>query len=269
MKYILLTLSLLLTALVPAGLGAEAAKKPAAPKATAKTGFSGKVAETMNATSYTYVLVDTGAKKMWAAAPQFTVKVGDTVAVAEPMEMRNYHSKTLNRDFDVVFFTGSIAVNGKAPVAAASTPPSGASAGQLPQGHPPIGGASANSKMPAGHPDIGAGAAKIPVDFSKIKKAQGGMTVGEIYGGKAKLNGQQTSVRGKVVKYNEEIMNRNWVHIQDGTGAVGSNDLLVTTATKVKVGDTVLVTGKVSTDKDFGANYKYSIMIEDAKIVVE
>ena len=43
----------------------------------------------------------------------------------------------------------------------------------------------------------------------------------------------------------------------------------MTTAAEVKVGDTVLVTGAVATDKDFGANYKYSVMIEDAKVVVE
>lgn len=268
MKYVILTVCLLVATHLPAADAADAAKAPAAPKAAAKTGFSGKVAETTNAASYTYVLVDTGTKKMWAAAPQFTVKVGDTVAVADPMEMKNYHSKTLNRDFDVVFFTGNISVNNKAPVAVASTPPTGADAAQLPLGHPPIGGKAANPSMPVGHPDI-ATAAKTPVDFSKIKKAQGGKSVAEIYAGKAKLNGQETSVRGKVVKYNEMIMGKNWVHIQDGTGAVGSNDLLVTTTTKVKVGDTVLVTGKVATDKDFGANYKYAIMIEDAKIVVE
>ena len=119
------------------------------------------------------------------------------------------------------------------------------------------------------HPTNADAAKASGTDFSKIKKAQGGKTIAEIYAGKAKLNGQQTSVRGKVVKYNEMIMGKNWVHIQDGTGAVGSNDLLVTTATQVKVGDTVLVTGKVATDKDFGSNYKYAIMIEDAKIVIE
>jgi hypothetical protein len=269
MKYIVLTLGILLAAQFPAAFAADAANKPTAPKAAAKSGFSGKVAETMNAASYTYVLVETASGKKWAAAPQFSVKVGDTVAIGDPMEMRNYHSKTLNRDFDVVFFTGSVTVNGKAPVGVASTPPTGSSTAQLPQGHPPIGGNAANPKMPAGHPDVSGASARTSIDFAGIKKAQGGKTVAEIYAGKAKLAGQQTSVRGKVVKYNEMIMGKNWVHIQDGTGAVGSNDLLVTTADKVKVGDTVLVKGKVATDKDFGANYKYAILIEEAKIVVE
>jgi len=91
---------------------------PAAAPASANV-LTGKVAETMNAATYTYVLVDTGAKKAWAAAPQFAVKVGDTVTIADAMPMTNYQSKTLNRTFDVVYFSGNVQVNGKS---AAATP---------------------------------------------------------------------------------------------------------------------------------------------------
>ena len=76
-------------------------------------------------------------------------------------------------------------------------------------------------------------------------------------------------MRAKVVKYNEQIMNRNWLHLQDGTGATGANDLTVTTAEKAKVGDTVLVKGTLVFDKDFGYGYKYKVMLEDAKLTVE
>ncbi len=212
----------------------------------ATTSFSGKVVKTMNAGGYTYVLVDTGKKKLWAAAPQFPVKVGDTAAIAEGMAMQNYHSKTLNRDFPVVYFTGNVSVNGARPTAAGS-------ATELPKNHPPIGGASSQAK----------------VDLSGIKKAAGGRTVAEVYADKAKLSGQTIMVRGKVVKYNPNIMGKNWVHIRDGSGSEGSNDLLFTTEANVKVGDTVLVTGTVATNKDFGANYKYSVMLENAKVKVE
>ena len=91
-------------------LALAAAPIQAAPDATGA--ISGKVVETMNAASYTYVLIDTGAKKSWVAAPQFAVKVGDTAAIADAMPMKNYQSKTLNRTFDVVYFTGNISVNG-------------------------------------------------------------------------------------------------------------------------------------------------------------
>ena len=64
-------------------------------------------------------------------------------------------------------------------------------------------------------------------------------------------------------------MGKNWLHIQDGTGAEGTNDLTVTTSGTAKVGDTVLVSGVLVTDKDFGYGYKYAVLIEDAQVTVE
>jgi hypothetical protein len=64
-------------------------------------------------------------------------------------------------------------------------------------------------------------------------------------------------------------MGKNWVHVQDGTGSSGSNDLTATTADTAKVGDTVLVSGKITQNKDFGAGYRYALILEDAKVTVE
>ena len=64
-------------------------------------------------------------------------------------------------------------------------------------------------------------------------------------------------------------MGKNWLHIRDGSGSEGGNDLTVTTSTAAKVGDTVLVSGKVGVDRDFGSGYKYAVIIEDAQVVVE
>jgi len=219
--------------------------------------FTGKVLETMNAATYTYVLVDTGKATNWAAAQQFAVKVGDTVTIKDGMPMPNYHSKTLNRDFSVVYFTG------RASVAGAPTDGS-----ELPAGHPAIGGASGMTNLPAGHPPIGA-AAQPSVDFSGITVPKNGKTVAEILKNSAKLKGKTVTLRGKVVKYNGGIMGKNWLHVRDGSGEDGSNDLTVTTDLDAKVGDTVLVKGEVAIDRDFGAGYKYAVIIEDAEVAVE
>lgn len=237
MKYILLIAAIL--------LGVPGAMCQTQSPASAGS-YSGKVVETMNAANYTYVLLDAGAAKLWAAAPQFAVKVGDAVTIANATPMPKFHSKTLNRDFEVVYFTGSVKMNGKEPAA-------GGESVELPKNHPPIAG----------------GGAKPPLDFSGIKKAEGGKTVAEIYAGKAELSGKPVKVRGKVVKYNANIMGKNWLHIQDGTGSAGGNDLTVTTASETKVGDTILVTGTLAADRDFGSGYKYSLIIEDAKVTVE
>ena len=124
-------------------------------------------------------------------------------------------------------------------------------------------------ELPKGHPPIGGAAAKPAIDFSGIQKPDGGTTVAEIVTGRAGLSGKEVAVSGKVVKYNSGVMNKNWLHIRDGSGSAGSNDLTITTDATAKVGDTVLVKGKVATDRDFGAGYKYGVIIEDAQVAVE
>jgi hypothetical protein len=105
------------------------------------------------------------------------------------------------------------------------------------------------------------------VSFSGIKKAD--KTVAELYAGKAGLAGTVVSVRGKVVKFSAQIMGKNWAHVQDGSGSAGTNDLTVTTMDTAKVGDTVLVSGKLTLDRDFGGGYKYALIIEDGSVAVE
>jgi hypothetical protein len=70
------------------------------------------------------------------------------------------------------------------------------------------------------------------------------------------------------VKFSAEIMNKNWVHVRDGSGTVAAknNDLVVTTKDQAKVGTVVTVKGVVRTDKDFGHGYSYDVLIEDAKL---
>jgi hypothetical protein len=102
-----------------------------------------------------------------------------------------------------------------------------------------------------------------------VEKAEGGKTIAEIYAGKADLAGKTVLVRGKVVKYTPGVMGKNWIHIQDGTGAEGTNDLTVTTSAVVKIGDTISARGLVEVDKDFGFGYTYEILIEDAEVTIE
>ena len=73
---------------------------------------------------------------------------------------------------------------------------------------------------------------------------------------------------GKVVKFLPGIMGKNWLHLRDGSGARanGDDDITVTTGDSAAVGDVVLVRGTVRIDKDFGAGYRYAVMVEEAKV---
>src|SRR3989338_1800245 len=102
-----------------------------------------------------------------------------------------------------------------------------------------------------------------------ITKAKGGYTVEELYIKKNQLDGKKVKVRGKVVKFNPNIMGKNWLHLQDGTGKPGTNDITVTTRQNANLGGIVLVTGVVVTNKDFGGGYRYEVMLDDAAIAAE
>ena len=232
----------------PAGTTAQPAPESETPAATDVNSarITGTVTETMNAAGYTYVQVNAGSEKVWAAAPEFQVKVGDQVVVPEGAPMRDFHSATLDRDFELVYFVQSI-TDGK--------------------------GRSLTKQhgMPAGHPSVDGTSTPAELDLGGITKAEGGKTIAELFAAKADLSGKEVTLRGKVVKFIPNIMGKNWLHLQDGSGDAfaGTDDLTVTTKVIAKVGDTVLVSGPVTLDKDFGAGYKYDVIIEDAKLTIE
>ncbi|MGO9612651.1 MAG: hypothetical protein ACLPX5_06425 [Dissulfurispiraceae bacterium] len=70
--------------------------------------ISGKIVETMDSGGYTYVRVEEKGQKTWVAVPSTKVKVGDTVTFQPGMEMKDFQSKTLNRTFDRIIFSGGM-----------------------------------------------------------------------------------------------------------------------------------------------------------------
>jgi hypothetical protein len=64
-------------------------------------------------------------------------------------------------------------------------------------------------------------------------------------------------------------MKTNWIHLRDGSGGEGANDLTVTTRAEVKAGELVVVEGIIVCDKDFGYGYLYEVIMEDDAIKIE
>jgi len=139
----------------------------------------------------------------------------------------------------------------------------------LPPSHPPVEGTAAPAGMPMGHPPVGTSNEAMTVEAGSIPVAEGGLTIEGVFAKKAELVGQPVTVRGKVVKATAGVMGTNWYHLQDGTGAAGSNDLTVTSDAAAKVGDVVVIAGTVATDKDFGMGYTYDVIVEKATLTTE
>ena len=91
-------------------------------------------------------------------------------------------------------------------------------------------------------------------------------TVAALNQNKATLAGKTVSAQGKVVKVNNGIMGRNFLHLQDGTGDAANNDLTITSKQTAKVGDQVTISGVVALNKDFGSGYSYPLLIKEASI---
>jgi len=198
---------------------------------------TGTVAETFDAAGYTYLKLKTDDGDKWAAVRQTPVKQGQTVTMTVQMTAEKFESKTLKRTFDRILF-GSLEGPGAAPVAAAQQ-----------------------------HMSAPAAADNTPI---KVAKAEGSdaKSVAEVWASREALKDGKVVVRGKVVKFLGGIMGKNWIHLRDGSGSTekSDNDITVTTSDTAVVGDVVVISGVVHVDKDFGAGYRYPVIIEEAKV---
>lgn len=239
------------TATVPVTASQAQAPAPAAPVVPVATSqLRGKLLESMNAAGYTYLRIKTDAGEQWAAVRETKVKKGDVVTVNAQMTMNGFESKTLKRKFDSIVFGTIAGANDVPPASMAS------SAAAQPAANPM---GTAVQHMSGGAANVG---------DVKVEKAPNGKTVAEAYAAKDELKDKPVVIRGKVVKFLSGIMGKNWLHLRDGSGSgeKGDNDITVTTNDVVAVGDVVTVTGTVRVDKDFGAGYRYPVIVEEAKV---
>jgi len=207
---------------------------------SAEPSLSGKVVETMNAGGYSYVLLEKNGKKTWVAVTEMKITVGQEMAFLPGSPMAQFTSKSLNRTFDMIYFSGGPVTSSSAGKKSADVAP--------------------GSKAAASAVDKGA----------KVEKAVGAnaYTVAEVYQKATALNNKTVIVKGKVVKVSAGIMGMNWIHIQDGTGDPknGSHNLVATSDDLPAKGDVVTMKGTIIKDKDFGSGYKYSVIMEKGSV---
>lgn len=266
-RFLLLPVLLAVAGLLPAGAAHPPLGDLQAPSAAAARPAAtlvGSVVEILGASRYTYLRLDTGSSQVWVAANRTALRIGDQVEATGLLPMENFHSRELDRDFDRIYFASSIGPPGTA-----------ASRSALPPGHPEIPGIHAPSdpagiQLPPGHPDIAEITTPAQSPVSLPAPVAGGKTVAQVYAGKTELAGRTVAVRGKVTKVNNGILGRNWLHLADGTGREGANDLTVTSRDQTaRVGDTIVARGVVGLDRDFGGGYFYPVLIENAAVQPE
>lgn len=224
-----------------------------------------KVQEVLQASEYTYLHGSDDNKDIWLAVPLMQAKPGDTYYYEGGIAMQHFESKDLHRTFDNILLLEKLNTEPKSGAVAASAQPytpqqQGAA---QPSAAAPATGDAGNSNSGEGYTRKATPPEKKEI---KVEKARGGISIAELYNHKDNYAGKTIIVRGQVVKYTPAVMNKNWIHIQDGTDAGGKFDLAVTSGDEVKIGDVVTFEGKISLNKDLGYGYFFDVIMEDAQL---
>lgn len=207
-------------------------------RAEDETALSGKVIETMDSGGYTYVQIENNGGKTWVAIPKTKIVKDQDISFAPGAEMQNFESKSLMRTFDSIIFSGGVI------------------------------GQKVDSEIKSAGSTVSAVAVTENITVDKATGPDA-YTVAEIFQKSKELQEKIVVVRGKVVKVSAGIMGKNWIHLQDGTGDAGNNDLVFTSTDLPKVGDVVTASGTLYNNKDFGGGYKYKVIIEKTDIKKE
>ena len=76
--------------------------------ALASRSHSGIVIESMNSAGYSYIHVEENGTRVWLAAPEAKIEVGQSIRWNSGAPMRNFTSQSLNRKFNEIFFVNAV-----------------------------------------------------------------------------------------------------------------------------------------------------------------
>jgi len=204
--------------------------------------------EVIQTSKYTYIRVSEDEDEYWIAIERTPVEENNTYFWSVGTQMKDFTGTEANRTFESIYFVQDFTDQPIRETAMQEQSMMGQSGSQ--------GMSSSGSKV------------QIPEKTGlNITPAENGVTIGDLYSSKADFAGKKVLIRGEVVKFSPQIMDRNWVHIQDGTkDKEGNYDLTITTDAYVNAGDVILFEGTVALDKDFGYGYFYPVILEEAVV---
>ncbi|MCF8274416.1 MAG: hypothetical protein K9I95_11345 [Flavobacteriaceae bacterium] len=201
------------------------------------------VTEVLPTSKYVYLNVTEGEENYWIAARSMEVKVGESYYYKGGLLKTNFESKEYNRVFDKVILVSSL-------VTAANHGTDGAASN----------GVINTSKTP-----VNTTKQDIEMHTEKIVQKQGSIKISELVKNPKKFEGQTIQLDGVCTKINAGIMDRNWIHIKDGSK--DDYDLVITSDAFIPEGAVFTIKAVVVLNKDFGAGYKYDLILENGTIV--
>lgn len=234
---------LLILPVYVSGVSAEDARPSKSVKRPMEKSHIGTVEQTQNAGKYTYLRLNEDGREVWLATFPIVISVGDKVEYTGGSLMKDFYSKALDKTFDAIIFVTRIRALNKDSLKEKQPVP-----------------ADEYHKSPS----LTKKAVSSP-DSSEIVKADNGKTIEKIFSEIEQLKDTEVIVRGRVMKVSKNILGKNWITLQDGTGVSPDDTLIVTTSEIVNTGDILTAKGIVKTNVNLGSGYKYRVLLENAK----
>ena len=199
------------------------------------------VNEVLPAAKYVYLNVNEGDKQFWVATGKKEIKVGETYYYKRGLLKTNFESKEHNRVFETVYLVTNLVAERH-----------GNNADNL-----NISSSNSNKTKSTN--------ANIPTNTENVVQQKGSIKIAELLRDPKKYEGKTVQLTGVCTKVNAEIMDRNWIHIKDGSQ--DDYDLVITSDTFVPEGNTFTMKAVVTLNKDFGAGYVYDLVLENGILV--
>jgi len=201
------------------------------------------VNEVLKTSKYLYINVNEKSEKFWIATRSMDVIVGETYHYKGGLLKTNYESKEHQRVFEKIYLVSNKLVHAN---------------------HGTNSNLNEVNKLTSKQDEIIS--EPVPdVKPSKKIEIKGSLNISELVMNFEKYKAQIVQISGVCVKINAGIMGRNWIHLKDGSR--DDYDLVITSKTFVKEGDVITMKAKVSLNKDFGAGYKYELILEDGILI--
>ncbi|MEW8645930.1 MAG: hypothetical protein AB2563_07500 [Candidatus Thiodiazotropha endolucinida] len=206
--------------------------------------ISGTVAEVIDVGNYTYIQLSE--QGTWIATSHLPVVVGDTIEYRGGIEMRDFYSKALDRKFDSVIFVQAAKQVDESVESSRHQTLKG-------EGH---GNENRQTQRLT--------TVQVPIP-GEIPQLADGKTIADIMADATQLNEQSVSLRARVIKVSPNIMGKNWITLQDGTGTPPNDKLIATSTEQVMPGELVIASGVIRYNVDIGSGYTYKVLLEQTK----
>jgi hypothetical protein len=197
------------------------------------------VLEILPTTKYVYLKVKENDEPFWIATIKQNIEIGGAYYYKGGLLKTNFESKEHNKTFEKIYLVTSLV--------------------QSNHGNE-NNSRSLNTKEK--EQEISNTSKTNPV---KNIPNPGSIKISELVNNIKKYEGKTVQLSGKCVKINPNIMGRNWIHLKDGSN--DDFDLVITSDTFVKEGSAITIKAIVSLNKDFGAGYKYDIILENGIVI--